>query len=88
MNISVGRKNLNNGFHFINNIIFTEEFLGPWSGGLPYDILRTDWVDFRTRDNAVDHRTLNYESVHDYDRPTPIYRRGQPFFMNLVSLTA
>jgi len=61
-----------------------KEFMGPWSGGLPYDILRLDWVDFRTRDNAVDHRTLNYESVHDYDRPTPIYRRGQPFFMNLT----
>ena len=59
--------------------------MGPHSAGIPADVLHIEFVDFRTLDNAKDHRTFNYEIVQEHDRPTPVYRRGQPFFMNIVS---
>jgi len=53
--------------------------------GVPADILRVDYVDFRSQENAKDHRTFQYELVQDHDRPTPVYRRGQSFYMSLVT---
>ncbi|XP_042232453.1 hemocyte protein-glutamine gamma-glutamyltransferase-like [Homarus americanus] len=53
--------------------------------GVPADILRVEHVDFRSQENAKDHRTFQYDLVQDHDRPTPVYRRGQAFHLSLVT---
>lgn len=53
--------------------------------GVPADILRVEHVDFRPQENAKDHRTFQYELVQDHDRPTPVYRRGQAFYLSLMT---
>ncbi|XP_047471047.1 hemocyte protein-glutamine gamma-glutamyltransferase-like isoform X3 [Penaeus chinensis] len=67
----------------------THSELGKGKGahptGVPADILRVDYVDFRPQENAKDHRTFHYELVQDHDRPTPVFRRGQAFYMSLVT---
>jgi len=50
---------------------------------IPQDILHVEYVDFRALENAKEHRTFNYEAVQDFVRPTPVFRRGQAFFMNI-----
>lgn len=60
------------------------ETFGYRSGWIPENCPRVDYVDFRTRKNAFDHNTFNYEKVQEYDNPTPIFRRGQPFYMNIM----
>ncbi|XP_071533405.1 hemocyte protein-glutamine gamma-glutamyltransferase-like [Panulirus ornatus] len=53
--------------------------------GVPADILRVEYVDFRPAENAKDHRTFQYDLVHDHDRPTPVFRRGHSFHLSLVT---
>nr|XP_045590477.1 hemocyte protein-glutamine gamma-glutamyltransferase-like isoform X1 [Procambarus clarkii] len=53
--------------------------------GAPADILRVEHVDFRPQENAKDHRTFQYDLVQDFDRPTPVFRRGQVFHLSLVT---
>ncbi|CAL4062123.1 unnamed protein product [Meganyctiphanes norvegica] len=57
----------------------------PAAHSVPADILRLDFADFRAHENAKDHRTYNYELVQDHDRPQPLFRRGQAFYMTLVT---
>ncbi|XP_018014264.1 hemocyte protein-glutamine gamma-glutamyltransferase isoform X2 [Hyalella azteca] len=50
---------------------------------VPPEVLRVDFVDFRPLDNAKEHRTFEYELVQDREQPTPVFRRGQTFLLNL-----
>ncbi|KAK4298187.1 hypothetical protein Pmani_029452 [Petrolisthes manimaculis] len=53
--------------------------------GVPADILRVEYVDFRPHENGRDHRTFIYEQVSTHDKPTPVFRRGQPFHISIVT---
>ncbi|KAF2351038.1 Transglutaminase N-terminal [Trinorchestia longiramus] len=53
------------------------------AAAVPPEVLRVDFVDFRPLENAKDQRTFEYELVQDREQPTPVFRRGQTFLMNL-----
>merc|ERR1719431_1244232 len=47
-------------------------------------LLHVDSVDFMAKENAKKHRTFEYEIIKDNEQPSPIYRRGQTFQMNVT----
>merc|ERR1719431_1563088 len=47
-------------------------------------LLHVDSVDFMAKENAKKHRTFEYELIKDNEQPSPIYRRGQTFQMNVT----
>jgi len=47
------------------------------------DVHRVETVDFRAKENSKEHRTFDYELVRDIEAPSPVYRRGQTFFMDI-----
>jgi len=50
------------------------------------DVIRVESVDFQAMENAEKHRTFDYELVKDIEAPTPVFRRGQTFIMNISFL--
>ena len=50
------------------------------------NVLRIDDVDFLSKQNSQQHHTFEYELVQDIDQRTPVFRRGQTFLMNIVSI--
>ncbi|XP_076067754.1 hemocyte protein-glutamine gamma-glutamyltransferase-like [Oratosquilla oratoria] len=50
----------------------------------PADILRIETVDLLAQENGKDHKTIMYEVVQE-DNPSPIFRRGQTFYMTLTT---
>ena len=74
-------------FHFFIEFNFITEFGDhPNMVHVADNVLRIDDVDFRSRENSKEHRTFEYELVKDTDQRTPVYRRGQTFVMNIVSI--
>ena len=48
------------------------------------DVLRIQEIDFCCKENAKTHKTFDYELVKDIEKPNPVFRRGENFFMDIV----
>jgi len=46
-------------------------------------VLKVDAIDFQAMENSKAHRTFEYELAKDVHQPTPVFRRGQTFIMNI-----